>query len=629
MCGLCGMALEAPGARPDVRRLLDAARTLAHRGPDDEGAHVLGPLGIAFRRLSIIDLAGGHQPILNEEGDIALVINCEIYNFRELRGGLEERGHVFRTRSDSEVVLHLYEEHGADLCRHLIGMFAFALIDLRDPRRPRVLLGRDRPGIKPLYYARTAEGLTWASEPKALLALGGTPRELVGSKLLDYLVQGYVGGPQSAWAGIQRLPPATTLSWSPGEEPRLARYWDLPSERLREPAAAGEILELLDRVVSDRLVADVPLGAFLSGGIDSSAVVDSMARASPGGVIACSVGFRERAHDELEIAKATAARLSARHHWQVLEADPTPAIEVLPWLYDEPLADPSTVPTWLVSRMAREHVTVALSGDGGDEVFGGYRRYVHDVQENRVRARVGPAGQRAFAAAGRHYPHLAWAPRFLRARTFLSNVGRDPARAYFHSVTQASREEALALLAPELARALAGHDPFEAFAEHYRRPRIDDALFRAQYADFHTYLPDQILAKVDRASMGVSLEVRVPLLDHRFVERFAPLPSEEKVRNGRGKHAFREALRARLPAEVLDGRKRGFDTPLAAWLRGPLQPALLEALESLPGRWFDRSALRALAAEHRAGQRDHGRLLWSLLVLEHWRRRHRVEELAV
>jgi asparagine synthase (glutamine-hydrolysing) len=632
MCGLCGLALHDVRESPDSARLLAAARTLRLRGPDDEGSFVAGPLGIAFRRLSIIDLPGGHQPLFDESGKLAVVVNGEIYNFRELRADLERAGHRFKTRSDAEVVVHLYEERGERLVEDLVGMFAFALLDSRDPARPRVLLGRDRLGIKPLYYALTGEGLAWGSEPKAILELGTTPRLLRGSGLLDYLVQGYVGGGSSAWAGIERLPPAHTLSWTPGTAVVLRRYWDLPLEQLREPESPErrgvEILEWLDRCVQSHLVADVPLGAFLSGGIDSTAVVDSMARAGVHPLVACSVGFRERSYDELELARETAARLKAEHHTRVLEADPRLAIDTLPWIFDEPLADPSTVPTYLVSRMARERVTVALSGDGGDETFAGYRRYAHDLAENRVRARVGAPGRAMSRVLGEHYPKLDWAPRYLRARTFLTNVARDPARAYYHSVSQLSREEALELLHPELADSLAGHDPFEAFGEHYARPRIDDSLYRAQYADFHTYLPDQILAKVDRASMGVSLEVRVPLLDHRFVERFAPLPAEEKVRGVRGKRAFREALRPRLPSRVLDGPKHGFDTPLKAWIQGPLEGAVRDALEALPAEWFRRDALLERLAQHRAGVRDHARILWSCLVLEHWRRAHRVGGLA-
>jgi asparagine synthase (glutamine-hydrolysing) len=631
MCGLVGLASSDPGAPPSRAELEPMAAALAHRGPDDQQTYIAGPIGFGFRRLSIIDLADGRQPLFNEEGTIALVMNCEVYNFRELRAGLVARGHTFRSGSDAEVLVHLYEERGPEAVEELAGMYAFALADTRDPARPRLLLGRDRLGIKPLYWARTPQGIAFASEPKAILAWerGRLSRTLRGRALLDYLVQGYVGGEESAWSGIQRLPPATTLSWTPGSEPQLRRYWDLPRDGLRSAAPKEEILEWLDRMVREHLVSDVPLGAFLSGGIDSNAVADSMARVSDRPPVLCSVGFEERSHDELELARASARRLNAVHHTEVLRPDPALALDELPWFFDEPLADPSSVPTWLVSRMARRHVTVALSGDGGDETFAGYRRYVHDAAENRVRARLGTRGARAVAAIGRRYPRMQWAPRPLRARTFLTNLGAEPGRAYWRSVTQLELDEARALLAPEVRAALADHDPFEAFERHYRAPRIDDPLYRAQYADFHTYLPDQILAKVDRASMAVSLEVRVPLLDHRFAERFAPLPAEEKVRGGRGKHAFREALRSRLPADILDGAKRGFDTPLRAWLRGPLAAPAAEAIESIPADWLDRSALRARLAEHQSGLRDHGRLLWSVLTLERWRRRHAVRGLAL
>lgn len=631
MCGLCGAALAEPGRSPapeDVRRMAD---TLVHRGPDDQGVHVDGPFGLGFRRLSIIDVAGGHQPLFNEAGDVAMVINCEIYNWRDLRAELERKGHVFRTHADSEVVLHLYEEHGERCAERLTGMYAFAIADLRDRARPKLLLARDRLGIKPLYWSLRPEGLVFASEPKALLAWsGGAPlaRELRPEALLDYLVAGYVGGESSAWVPIRRLPPAHTLAWSPGAEPRLRRYWDLPLVGLRGPTDDDEVLSWLDRVVREHLESEVPLGAFLSGGVDSNAVVDAMQRARGAGVVACSVGFEEKSHDELELARAAARRLGLVHHTEILRADPALALETLPWIFDEPLADPSTLPTYLVSRMAREHVTVALSGDGGDETFAGYRRYAHDLAENRLRHALGARGARLAGAIGARYPRLDRAPRFLRGKTFLSNLGRDPARAYWASVTQLDRADALALLAPDLRTRLAGHDPLDAFREHYERPQVDDPLYRAQYADVHTYLPDQILAKVDRASMANSLEVRVPLLDHRFVELFAPLPASEKVRGARGQHAFRRALRARLPREVRSGRKRGFDTPLSAWIRGPLAAPIADALETLPADWFARDVLRARLAEHQSGGRDHGRLLWSLLVLEHWRRRHAVRGLG-
>ncbi len=465
MCGFTGLSSFDPRRAPSRERLLAMTRTLAHRGPDDEGLELRAPFALGFRRLSVIDVEGGHQPIQNETGEIAAVCNGEIYNFEELRASLEARGHRFSTGSDVETVVHLYEEHGERLAEHLTGMFAFCVLDWRDAQRPKLLLGRDRVGIKPLYFARTSEGLAFASEVKALLASELVPRRLRARALLDYLVQGWTSGAQSAWEGIERLPPGCTLSWDHESGVRIRRYWDLPLSGLREPASAREILDELDLVVRDHLISDVPLGAFLSGGIDSNAVVDSMARlraandlsraarSVAAGLELCSVGFAEEEFNELDIASASAQRLGARHHTRILSADPALALDVLPWFFDEPLADASTVPTYLVSRMAREHVTVALTGDGGDEVFGGYRRYVFDVAENRVRARLGSGGAKLFALAGRAYPKLDWAPRFLRAKSTFENLGREPGRAYYASLTQLSRGQALALLAPGSSRA--------------------------------------------------------------------------------------------------------------------------------------------------------------------------------
>lgn len=623
MCGFVGWARGPGGAEHSEALLRQMASTLEHRGPDDEGILIRGGLAVGFRRLSIIDLAGGHQPIFNETDDVACVCNGEIYNFRELRAELEALGHRFRTSSDAEVVVHAYEEFRDQFVERLIGMFALAVFDWRGDE-PRILIARDRIGIKPLYWARDGQGVIFGSECKALLASGALSREASSRALLDYLVQGYIAGEQSAWADIGRLAPGHRLTWSASEGARATAYWSMPIEGEREPATHSEILEWVDRVVESRMVADVPLGVFLSGGIDSSAVATSMADRSTDPIVACSVGFDDKRFDELELASETAARLGAVHHTKILDPDPTLATRVLPWFYDEPLADPSTVPTYLVSQMAREHVTVALAGDGGDEIFGGYRRYIFDTAENRVRSTIGAPGRTAARALGAVYPKMDWAPRVLRAKSTLTNLGCDPALAYWNSACPSTRDEAIGLLAPELADALRDHDPFDRFYDHYSRPKNGDSLYRAQYADFHGFLPDQILMKTDRASMAVSLEVRVPLLDHRFIEQFVQLPLEEKVRGNRGKVALREALRGRVADSVLDGTKRGFDTPLKDWLRGPLSETLNGALQTLPEDWFAKAAVERKRREHQAGTRDHSNLLWSLLVLEHWRRRHEV-----
>ena len=647
MCGHGGYGFSAAASQAGKRVEADALRAmgtaLQHRGPDDEGLWIderTGQVGALFRRLSIIDLEGGHQPIPNGERDVWVLGNGELYNHVELRTELEASGHRFRTHSDIETALHLYEECGRDFAERLIGMFGIAIVDLRGSQ-PRVVLARDALGIKPMYFSVGPDGFAWASEAKGILALEDAgpvravrDRELRPAALLEYLMRGFIGGHESAWAGIHRLRPGSTLEWVADQTPSETRaseqrYFHMPLE-LRDPATEEEVREWVDRVVSDRLMAEVPLGAFLSGGIDSSAVVTSMKGQLDGDkpLIACSVGFDEKSHDELEIAIDTARSLGAQHFTEVLTADPKLATDVLPWFYDEPLADPSTVPTYLVSKMAREHVTVALSGDGGDETFAGYRRYLFDHAENRLRRKLRAPGRALARGLGAVYPRLEWAPRFLRGKRFLTNLGQDPALAYFQSVSILDRTEAAALLAPDVRARVAEDDPFHEFASWYERPEVDCPVYRAQYADLHTYLTDQILTKVDRASMAVSLEARVPLLDHRFVQRFANLPLHQKLRGGRGKHLLRESQRSRLSAAVLDGKKRGFDTPLDGWLRGPLRQSMESAVRELPSDWLDSERIERLLAEHQSGRRNHGRVLWSLLVLERWRARHGVKGLA-
>jgi len=589
--------------------------TLSHRGPDDEQVSAQDGAGLCFRRLSIIDLDGGAQPLWNEERDVACVLNGEIYNFKELRAELIERGHSFRSSSDAEVIVHLYEELGVEFADRLIGMFAIAVIDYRQPGEPEVLLVRDRLGIKPLYWAPTVEGgLAFASEPKALLEGGYGERSLRGPALLDYLVLGWCGGPHSAWGGIERLEPGHRLTWSRAEGASVKQWWDAPLDSQESPESDEALLDLIDEVVRARLVSDVPLGAFLSGGLDSGAVVSSMVGAADP-LVCLSVGFQEASHDELALARTTAARAGAQQHEEVMDPIACLSDDDLAWHYDEPLADPSTVPTFLVSQMARRHVTVALSGDGGDEVFAGYRRYGFAFLEQRLRK----AGARGVARAVERA-----LPEGVRGRSTLQNIADHPADAFFRSVSQVDPAVALSLLGPDALEAVGAHDPAEVYRELWERPRCKDDLYRAQYVDMKTWLPEDILAKTDRASMAVSLEVRVPLLDHRLVERFAPAPTSHKMRAMRGKRALRRVMRGRLSAEVLAGKKRGFDTPISAWLRGPLRAELEEQLRSLPHGWFQAERVQGLNSEHQSGKRDHGRLLWTLLVLQRWRSRHEV-----
>lgn len=632
MCGFVGIVLDDPRSVVDADLLRRMARTLEHRGPDDEQVLVRGQAGLAFRRLAVIDPAGGRQPIENEDGRVAIVANGEIYNHPELRARL--RGaHAWRGASDIEVLLHGYEDEGAAVFESAVGMWAAMIVDDRGPSL-RTVLCRDRLGLKPLYLARIPGGWAVASEPKALLVHPALDRRVRGEALLQYLMQGWVSGRDSIWHGVQRLPPGHVAEIEDGTL-RVRRFWDAPKDGLRAPASQEEILEWTDRVVRDHLASDVPLGAFLSGGIDSNAVADSMARARGAGaaslrdgLVLCTVAFDERAYDESAVAARSATRLGATHHVRTLAPDPADIDGDAAWLFDEPLSDNSTIPTLLVSRMAREHVTVALSGDGGDEVFGGYRRLVFDAAENRVRRVLGAPLCRAAGALGRVWPKADWLPRPLRARSTLLDLGRDPASAYYASTTQLSRPQALALLKDELVDALGAYDPADEFRAHYERPRGVDALYRAQYADLHTALVERILVKADRASMGASLEARPPLLDHRYLERFMPLPEGEKVRRGRGKHAFREALRSRLPAEILDARKAGFGIPAAQWLRGPLRERVSTAIARLSRDWIDAGRATRLSELHARGLHDATAELWSLVVLDAWRERHGARDLV-
>ena len=631
MCGIRGVyylgaeGRERAAASPDPTPAMAGA--IVHRGPDADGFHADGRVRLGHRRLRIIDLEGGIQPMSTEDGRVWITFNGEIFNFQELRSDLEAKGHRFRTKSDTEVILHLWLEHGEACVTRLRGQFAFAIWDAS---RELMFVARDRLGIKPLYYAVDGERLLFASEAKSILAALDEVPPIDETAVVDYFTYLYVPAPKTIYRGISKLEPGHSMRITP-EGHEISRYWDLEFAdpgSTDEASAARDVLESLREAVRVRLVSDVPLGAFLSGGIDSSAVAALMAEEVRDPIRTFSVGFREAAFDELPYARSMAERIGSRHFEKVVPADPATVFDRIGRFYDEPFADSSAIPTYTVSGITREEVTVALSGDGGDENFAGYRRYRFDRLENQVRRWI-PRFVRRTAVAGlaRVYPKADWLPQPLRAKTLLGNLAQDPDRGYFLTQSALPRSILDTMLARDLVTRLRDYDPFDTMRPHFERAP-SDPLSRIQYVDFKTYLPDDILTKVDRASMAHSLEVRVPILDHRFVERFAALPAHQKVRGGRGKHALREALRARIPASVLDGTKRGFDTPLKSWMRGPLRGAVAEAIEALPRDWFHKPALTRVLAEHEAGKRDHGRLLWSLLVLEHWRRRHAVGGLA-
>jgi len=595
-------------------------RMLRHRGPDEEGYHEAPHVALAMCRLRVIDPAGGSQPVSNEDGSVWTVYNGEIYNFRELRGELRPRGHRFRTQSDTEVVVHAYEAFGVDCVRRLRGMFAFALWDAR---RERLLLARDRLGVKPLYYWQRGDRVAFASELKSLLQLPDLPREVDPEALDLYLTYGYVPAPRSVFRGVRKLPPAHVLVLDRAGL-RVERYWDfVPAERpsgtLRD--AVTELRERLRGAVRSHLVSDVPVGAFLSGGLDSSTVVALMSREGTRPVRTFSIGFREARFDELPYARLVARRYDTEHRELVVEPGAARRLPELLSHFDEPFADSSAIPTYLVSELARQHVTVVLTGDGGDEVFCGYEwQRRHQLLQRLYRL---PA------------PLRAWAPRLAglvppgrwrqRAEGLLADVRLGPAEGYLRRMTLFDAPRRRELYHGDLRRALDGHDSLAALRGWLEALPHADFRNRMLYADTHFYCPEDCLTKVDRMTMAWSLEARVPLLDHELVEFMATVPPQWKLRGLTPKYLLRLAVRDLLPPALLRRRKQGFSVPVGPWLRGPLHDAardlLLDARAAARG-WLRPEAVRRLLDEHRAGRADHGHRLYALLGLEVWARQY-------
>ncbi|MEX2649895.1 MAG: XrtA/PEP-CTERM system amidotransferase [Alphaproteobacteria bacterium] len=622
MCGIVGI-FDSREARPIDRALLGRMNdSLAHRGPDGEGLHVGPGIGLGQRRLAIIDIAGGRQPIYNETGDVVVVFNGEIYNFQDVRAELERRGHRFATRSDTEVIVHGWEEWGPACVDRLRGMFAIALWDAR---HQMLFLARDRVGKKPLYYAPLADGrVLLGSELKALLLEPTLSRALDPTAVEDYLALGYVPDPKSIYASVRKLAPAHRLAWRRGRpEPTPERYWDVDFSATRPTSEADAVAALgaeLAEAVRLRLIAEVPLGAFLSGGVDSSAVVTAMAALSAEPVETCSIAFGEAAYDESGYAEAVARRYGTRHHVRRVDIDDFDVIDRLATIYDEPFADSSAIPTYRVCGLARERVTVALSGDGGDEVFGGYARYRWHVEENRARAWLpGALGRAGFGLGARLWPDGPGVPSALRLKPTLAQLALDPVTSYFRSVATIDDGLRDRLVGPVLRRELQGYRAIEAITGPMRRAPTDDDLARVQYTDMHTYLPGDILVKVDRASMAHSLEVRVPWLDHGLMAWAATLPRSLKLAGREGKVLLKRAMEPRLPHDLLYRRKMGFAVPLATWFRGPLANRLRAALTSrrlAETGFFDMAAVERLVDEHQTGASDRGGALWALMMFE-------------
>lgn len=620
MCGIVGV-FDMRGEREIDGDLLHRMNNAQfHRGPDEGGLHREPGLGLGHRRLSIIDLSSGQQPLFNADRSLAVVYNGEIYNFRELTLELEALGHHFRTRCDTEVIVHAWQAWGPACVARFRGMFAFALWDRGEQT---LFLARDRLGIKPLYYALLPDGqFLFASELKALQIHPHLPRTLDPAAVEDYFGFGYIPEPRTIYKSARKLPPGHTLTLSRGGRlPEPACYWDVPFKPLDADEEANyteAFVERLRDAVNIRLVAEVPLGAFLSGGVDSSAVVAMMAGLMTDPVKTCSIGFGDPAFDETAYASMVAERYSTDHRTRQVNPDDFDLVNRLIGLYDEPFADSSALPTYRVCQLAREQVTVALSGDGGDETLAGYRRYRHHLAEERFRNVVPPGLRRpVFSVLGRLYPKADWAPRMFRAKATFQALARDAVEGYFDGVSVLGDGFRGGLYSDAMRRDLQGYRAVEVLRRHAAAAPTDDPLSLVQYLDLKTYLPGDILTKVDRASMAHALEVRVPILDHKLVEWTSGLPGNMKLRGGEGKYLLKKAMEPYLTKEVLYRRKQGFGVPVATWFRGPLRQRLESAVlgESVADcGLFNMDLLRTLVDQHTSGRRDHSAALWAMLM---------------
>ncbi|WP_225837912.1 asparagine synthase (glutamine-hydrolyzing) [Streptomyces sp. NK08204] len=618
MCGVAGMVSTTSPDPAAVKAMCDV---LTHRGPDGEGFHTADHVALGMRRLAIIDVEGGDQPVFNEDRSVVAVFNGEIYNYPELRDNLLRRGHTFRTHGDSECIVHLYEEHGEDLVHHLRGMFTFALWDAG---KERLLLARDRVGKKPLYYRDAHGSLAFASELKALSATAPSRGEVDPVALHHYLTYQYVPAPWSILSGVRKLPPGSLLTWQGGQS-RVRRYWSLdfsPGSVTSEQEAAERTRELLLEATRIRMVSERPLGAFLSGGIDSSAVVAAMARISGQPVKTFSIGFDDARFDERSHARAVAKRYGTDHHEFVVDASALDVLPTLAWYFDEPFADSSAIPSFYVAQLSRRHVTVALNGDGGDESFGGYTRYARLARMERFS--VPKATRPAFGRLGRSL--LATAPagsRLRRAGLALTVLSETSQRRYARMMSYFLPEQKHALYTEQQREATSGVDSYVLLDRAFRESRAVSRVNQLMDVDVNSYLPGDLLVKVDISTMANSLEARSPFLDHHLMEWAARLPAELKVRHGTTKYLLKKSLEDWLPHEVLHRPKQGFGVPLAHWLRTELKDVAWDVLTdrtAVDRGFFRPDAVRTMLEEHEAGE-NHARRIWALMQFELWHRR--------
>jgi asparagine synthase (glutamine-hydrolysing) len=620
MCGICGVVHSQTDRLIDEGILRQMNEVIRHRGPDDDGYFINSQAGLGMRRLSIIDLVTGDQPVTNEDETIWLVFNGEIYNYKSLHVDLVAKGHRFATKSDTEVIVHAYEEFGDRCPEYFNGMFAFALWDVT---RRRLLLARDHVGIKPLYYWVGKDQIVFGSELKSVITHPSVPREIDLWALDQFLTLEYIPTPRTIFKGINKLPAGHRLIYEQGQA-QIEQYWDIPERAT--PTDEGTIIEVLTGLIDDsvkmQLMSDVPLGAFLSGGIDSSTVVASMSRSSNLPVRTFSIGFDDATYNELPYARAVASRYKTQHTEEILEPDIADLAERLVRHLDEPFGDFSIFPTYLVSEVARREVKVVLSGDGGDELFGGYDTYVAQDMDRYYRYLPSTFRRSIFPALMAQIPPRPAKKGLInKTKRFVEGAALPSSWQHTRWMMFMTQEDKLALYQPEVLASLDGQDSAAVLEDHFSRIARRDGLAQQQYVDIKTYLVDDILTKVDRMSMAVSLETRVPLLDYRIVEFAVNLPPQTKLYRGQTKRILKQAMEDRLPYDVLHKPKQGFSIPLKNWLRGPLKPLMMDLLsyERVNGRgYFNAECVSEWVTEHINGTMNHSHRLWALMVFELW-----------
>jgi asparagine synthase (glutamine-hydrolysing) len=620
MCGICGLVNFNAPSKVDGYFLQRMCQTLQHRGPDDEGYYEKDGAGLAMRRLSIIDISGGHQPISNEDQTIWIVCNGEIYNFRSLREDLQKKGHRFKTNSDTETIIHAYEEYGEDCVTYLNGMFGFAIWD---EKQRKLLLARDHIGIKPLFYSYKGNKIWFGSEIKALLQDPAVERELDIFALDQFLSLEYIPAPRTIYKNIKKLPAGHYLVAQPGKF-KIQKYWDITPEPVHQDidTCSEQLADLLSEAVRMQMISDVPLGAFLSGGIDSSSVVAFMSRVSESPVKTFSIGFDDNTYNELPYAREVAWQFATEHHEEILSPDISDLCERLVTHFDEPFGDFSIFPTYLVSTVARNYVKVALSGDGGDELFGGYDTYRAQKFDNYYRFLPGVMRQKTIPAIlARVPPNPAKKGMINIAKRITEGAALDPSLRHTRWMIFFNEHYRNDVYQPDFYQALDDWSIYSVFNEYFDRAEHFSSLAQQQYVDIKTYLVDNILVKVDRMSMAVSLETRVPMLDYRIVEFALNLPDDMKIHKGQTKRVLKEAVRGIVPDRILSKPKQGFSIPIKNWLRGPLKPFMLDLLGSQTHQergFFRPKAVSKMIDDHLNNKADHSHRLWALMVFELW-----------